>query len=406
MRSIFAAYRAAFSGLPRQSWILALVAFVQRCGSMVLPFLALYLKRERGFTPEEAGRFIAIWGAGAIVGSYIGGRLSDALAPRTIQISSLVGGGVMFLVLGQMRTPLFIGIALFVTAIVLESLRPANMAAVAQASPKELRTRAFGLHRLAINLGVAIGPAFGGFLAVIDYGFLFLIDGFFCIAAGLTLALLSKAPPPRAPSDPGIPTASPWSDGVYLLFLFFMFISSLVFFQLEASFPLYLNERYGLPEDRIGLMYAVNTILIVLVEMMLVKRIENFPLLRTIAVGTVLTGLGFGLLPWGQSMGFAVFTVIVWTWGEMLSSPTMVSFASQRASDANQGRYLGLLTMAFAVGFVIAPLGGTAIYQRIGGDVVWHVAFAISMISAGGLMLVEKLAASAPQRAPTAAAEQ
>jgi MFS family permease len=405
-RSIIAAYRAAFSGLSKESWILALVAFVHRSGNMVLPFLALYLKRERGFTAEQAGRFIAMYGAGAIFGAYLGGRLSDAFSPRSIQIGALILGGMMFILLGQMETPLYIGVTLFFTAVILDALRPANMAAVAEASPRELRTRAFGLQRLAINLGVTIGPALGGFLAVRDYSFLFLVDGGMCITAGITLAILSKPKRVRSESDPRIAAGSPWRDGVFLTFLFFVFVSALVFFQLEASFPLYLNEHYGLPEDRIGLMYAVNTILIVVFEMVLVRRIERWPVMRPIALGVLLSGIGFGLLPWGDTMAFAVFTVVIWTWGEMLSSPTMTSFVSSRASDANQGRYMAMLTISFAVAFVIAPIAGTAIYQRLGGDAVWHVAFAVSAIAAGGLMLVEKLAAVSPKPAPDGAAER
>jgi predicted MFS family arabinose efflux permease len=403
LRSIIAAYRAAFAGLSRECWILSLVAFVNRSGTMVLPFLALYLKRERGFTAEEAGQLIAVYGLGSMLGSYAGGLLSDLLSPKRVQVGSLILGGLMFFVLGRLSDPTSIAVALFAAAAINDALRPANMAAIANASTPETRTRAFGLNRLAINLGVTIGPALGGFLAVRDYSFLFVVDGGTCITAGVLMLVLSKGAPPRAPSAPGAPTTSPWTDLPFLGFLFFSVISGLVFFQLESSFPLYLNEHYGLPEDRIGLMYAVNTIMIVVLEMLLVRRIESWPLLRTIALGVVLTGVGFGLLPWGSSVGFVVLTVVVWTWGEMLSAPAMGSYVSSRASEENRGRYMGLFNISFALGFVIAPLAGTAIYSRYGGDYVWHVALATSIVAAAGLVLVERLTVSPPTRAPDAA---
>ncbi len=405
-RSIIAAYRAAFAGLPRDCWILALVALVNRSGTMVLPFLALYLTRERGFSAEQAGRFVALYGLGSMLGSYVGGRLSDVFSPRRIQIASLLLGGLMWFLLGQLRTPFSIGIALFCAAAILDALRPANMAAFAAASPPDRRTRAFALNRLAINLGVTVGPALGGFLAVRDYGLLFMVDGGTCIAAGLMMiVLLSDRPRPTA-SERSVPKASPWSDRLFIGFLVFGFVSSLVFFQLESSFPLYLNERYGLPEDRIGVMYAVNTILIVTFEMVLVRRVESWSLLKTIALGTLLNAIGFGLLPFGSTTGFVVFTVVIWTFGEMLSAPMMTSFVSSRASDANRGRYLGMFNIAFASGFVLAPIAGTSIYQRLGADQVWYLTFVVGVVSAAGLFLLDRLNASAPRPAPTDAVEQ
>src|SRR5688572_16257380 len=139
----------------------------------------------------------------------------------------------------------------------------------------------------------------------------------------MLLAIMSRNAPKRPDTDPDLATTSPWRDLPFLGFLFFAVISGLVFFQLDASFPLYLNEHYSFPENRIGLMYTVNTIMIVALEMVLVRRLESWPMLRAVALGVVLNGVGFGLMPWGSSLGFAVLTVMIWTWGEMLQAPFM-----------------------------------------------------------------------------------
>lgn len=390
LRSIFDAYRAAFAGLPRTSWILALVTFVNRSGTMVLPFLALYLTRERQMSAQEAGWFISLYGLGGMAGAYLGGWLADRFKPKRVQTFALLGGGVCYVVLGQLRAPWAIGGMLVLAASVMESYRPANYAAVAASCPKERRLRAFGLNRLAANLGVAVGPAVGGFLALRDYRLLFLVDGATCILAGALLAALLELPAARPSSDQGAPTASPWRDPIFLAFLATMFCAALIFFQIDGTFPLYLEHAYGLKEDSVGFVFTLNTLMIVALEMIITKRMEALRPLRVIAFGMVFFAVGFGLLPYGSSLAFVLGTVVVWTVGEMVTMPIMTAFASARAGDDNRGRYMGLYSITFALAFVTAPLLGTAIYEHVGPSAVWHFALMLGGIVAGLALLLDR----------------
>ena len=69
VRRLASAYRAAFSGLPKEVWLLALGAFVNRSGTMVLPFLSLYLTSRLGMSAVEAGRVLALPMSNAVVAS-------------------------------------------------------------------------------------------------------------------------------------------------------------------------------------------------------------------------------------------------------------------------------------------------------------------------------------------------
>src|SRR6478672_3798324 len=188
-------YRNAYTGLTKSIWWLSLVIFVNRCGTMVIPFLTVYLT-FKGFSLEEAGYVMAAFGAGAIVGSYIGGRLTDKFGFFYVQFFSLLMNGILFIVLGQMHTILQFVVCIFILSSLGESFRPANAAAIAHYSTEDNRIRSYSLNRLAINLGWSIGPAIGGLLASINYSWLFIVDGATCIAASL---LLYKVLPPVKP---------------------------------------------------------------------------------------------------------------------------------------------------------------------------------------------------------------
>src|SRR5436190_8835875 len=182
-------YRDAYSGLSRQMWWLALVMFINRSGTMVIPFLTVYLT-SKGYTLAQAGYVMAAFGCGSILGGYLGGRLTDRFGYYYVQVFSLLLNGILFIVLGQMQTLLQFTICIFVLSSLGESFRPANSAAVAAYSNESNRTRCYSLNRLAINMGWAIGPAIGGVLASINYHLLFWVDGITCIIASFLLYLL------------------------------------------------------------------------------------------------------------------------------------------------------------------------------------------------------------------------
>lgn len=382
-------YRQAYSGLPRPVWMLCAVAFVNRCGMMVLPFLALYLTRELGRSRTEVGWILALWGAGGMVGSLAGGWAADRLGLIRTQALSLWGAGAGFLVLSQLRSLPALGAGLFVVAAVSDALRPANLAAVAAAAPPQVRTRALGLLRLAANAGLAVGPAVGGALALMSYLWLFVADAATSWAAAALLVAgmrgerRREAEERRAPRALA-PTRSPLADGPFLLLLVLVFLLTLVLFQVWSTLPLYLRESYRLEEDRIGLLLALNTAVIVLVEMVLLRLVEGLSPTRVSAAGAFLLCGGFALMPLGGAFAWAAVTVVVWTFGEMLVLPFTNTLVAQRAGPGNLGRYMGLYMVAFSLSAAVAPVAGTAIWDRWGADALWWAAGALGVLLAVG----------------------
>ena len=293
-------YKQAYKGLTRNIWLLSIVMLINRSGTMVLAFLTLYNKKL-GYTIEQGGWVVAIYGIGAFVGAFIGGKLSDTFGFYKIQFGALFFGGILFIVLGQMDSYLSICICTFVLSMVNESFRPANATAIAHYSTPKNRTQSFSLVRLAINLGWGVGIALGGFLASINYHLLFWVDGFTNISAAFMLLIIlpsisleqQKKPSADVPFVAGLKKIpSPFKDHSFLYFLGFIILFASCFFQLFTTVPIFFKENLHLNEFWIGVVMAINGILISMFEMLIVFKLEGRkPYLLFIALGTMLMGL-------------------------------------------------------------------------------------------------------------------
>jgi MFS family permease len=310
-----------------------------------------------------------------MAGAWLGGLGSDRFGADRTMAASLIASGAWFVFLGLQREIWAIGLGVLGLAITADAFRPAVMASMADRAPEALRVRAFALLRLALNLGLTVGPAMGGLLAVRGYLWLFLVDAVTSWAAAIVLFLAPRAVASTGPTAATAPRTdgSPWSDGPFVAVLALTFGIAAVFFQIISTVPLYLREAYGLREDVIGALLGLNAAIVVLFEMVLVHWAERRARIRLIALGCFLICAGFGLMPFGSSLAYAALTIVVWSIGEMLSLPLINALVADRAARGQRGRYMGLYTMSFSAAFVLAPAAGTWIYDHLGADQVWHV---------------------------------
>jgi predicted MFS family arabinose efflux permease len=387
-------YRKAYAGIPRPIWWLSLVILVNRAGTMVIPFLTVYLTGN-GYTLREAGLVMATFGLGALLGGYIGGQLTDRFGSFSVQLVSLFFNGVFFIILGQMHSLWSIAACVFALSTIGESFRPANAAAIAAYSEDSNRTRSYSLNRLAINLGWSVGPAVGGVLASINYGLLFWVDGGTCIVAAALLYRFLRVPGQAKTKRSQEPEAgapvSAYRDTTFLTAMFFLMIIGFCFFQLFSIIPVYYKEAVHLSEFAIGWVLASNGLVIALVEMVLIYHLEN----RRAAIvymttGTVLTGLSFLALSAGALPVFVLVSMLFVTVGEMLLFPFTNQFWVSRTTPANRGRYAALYTMSFAVAHILAPLVGSALALRWGFAALFRIDFLLCVLAAFGFLWMRK----------------
>lgn len=390
-------YQNAYSGLSKSAWLLSLVMLVNRSGTMVVPFMTIYLTQpSMGYSIGQAGIVMGIFGFGAVCGGFIGGRLTDRFGFQRIQWVTLAGGGLLFMVLGQMKSYPLICICTFLLSVVNEAFRPANSTAIAHYSREENRTRSYSLNRLAVNLGWAVGGAIGGILASIDYHLLFWVDGATNLLAVLLLRRFLPMKGASAPVRPvtvrDTPVLSPYRDTIYLRFIAYVIVFGCGFFQLFSTLPVYYKNALHMPDYMIGLLMTLNGLLITVLEMVLVFKLEGKrENLFYIFYGVSGVGLSYvllNILP--LSLYAAFFCMILTTLGEICSMPFMNSFWIGRTSVTNRGQYAGLYTIAWSVAQVIGPICGSQIAEHAGFSVLWWIVGVVCVCAAIGFRYLQQ----------------
>jgi len=387
-------YVKAYAGISPPVWMLSLVLLINRSGSMVLPFLSIYLSNELGFSLGQTGIVLSMFGAGSLVGSLAGGYLTDKFGSFRVQLFSLVVGGAGFFLLFEMKTFAGLAAGFFLLTTVTDMLRPANATAVSEHALPENMVRAFSLNRMAVNLGYAIGPAVGGFLAVRGYKLLFYVDGATCMLAGLLFFVYFYNKSPRrsanelSEGETAEPNTSPYRDLRFLAFGVLTAGFAVVFFQIFNTLPIYYRDVYSLPENQIGWILGFNGLIVFLVEMPLVHALgSRFSLRRVVSIGSVLAGLSYIILTASGTIAALYFSMAVLSISEILVMPYLTTYTVTKAGKRNRGKYLGFYSMTYSAAFIVAPLLGTYLIKVSGFDALWYSMFGLSVVVAAGFLL-------------------
>lgn len=361
----FNKYIDNFRGFSREIWILTLITFINRAGTMVLPFLSKYLKEDLHFSYNEVKWILISFGLGSIVGSWLGGKLSDKIGFYKIMIFSLMTSGIAFFGLQFVTSFEGLLVAMFFIMVIADMFRPAMFVSLGAYAKPENRTRALTLVRLAINLGFAAGPALGGLLIMsVGYKGLFWVDGATCILAISIFWLLVKEKKKSKYSDkehPGeILTYSVFKDRPFWIFLGATLITGILFFQLFTTIPLYHKEQFNLSELQTGLLLTLNGVLIFFLEMPIVSYIERHKInkLKVITLGCLAMAISLYLLLVNQWAGILIIMMLFMTFGEMFVFPFSNSFAMSRAPKGHEGRYMAIFTMSYSTAHILSAEAG------------------------------------------------
>jgi predicted MFS family arabinose efflux permease len=389
MQALFAHYRNSFSNLNRNAWILSIAMFINRSGSMVLLFTSLYLTRDLHFTIGQAGLIMSFYGVGSVLGSYLGGWLTDRKSHFDIMVFSLIASGLILFLMLWVTSFAAIASVIFMYALASDMFRPANAAAIAGYSTPENRTRSVSLVRLAINLGFTVGPAIGGFIAFhFGYKLLFIIDASTSFAAAWMLfAYLPRNAQTTSHHDNIVlndRSTSAYRDYRYLFFILLVALWGTCFFQLFASVPQYFNKVCHYNEDTIGLLLALNGILVVVIEMPLVAILEKKKkIFSHIIKGTLCLPVAFAILMFGKGLIiFAVLYTLIITIAEILAMPFMMNYVLSRPKKERHGQYSALYSISFGLSIIAAPALGLGIADRFGFDIMFIFMISLSLVVA------------------------
>ena len=381
-----------YSGLkniPKNIWILSAATLINRAGTMVLPFIALYARQELDVSLGDAGLVLAFYGIGAFISAPFSGKLSDKIGALKLMTISLITTG-LFLFLYSVVTNFIWFLALtFVWAVISEAFRPASMSFISSEITSDRRKTAFALNRLAINLGMSIGPLVGGILSTINFHLLFYVDGLTSVAAGVFLIFSPWEKHETVEKETEITKqsiahekVSVFSDRRLLYFLLALIPVEIVFFQHIGAYPLFIVTGLGFSNAIFGYLIAVNTVLIIFIEVPLNDAMRNWEDWKSIGLGALLSGIGFGLMAFAQTIPPIVLLIVIWTFGEMIFFPSAGEYVAKIAPEKQRGEYMGYFQMSFSFSFMVGPWMGTQALELFGPFYLWTGCLVFGLISA------------------------
>lgn len=394
MKRLFYKYLNTFKGLSREVWWLALITLINRAGTMVIPFLSLYLNNDLGFSFTNIAWILSVFGLGAVAGSWIGGKLTDKIGFYRVMVYSLFATGIFFILLQYLTTLVGFCIGIFLVMLVADSFRPAMFVAMSAYSKPENKTRSVTLIRLAINLGFSAGPAVGGIIiTTMGYSGLFWVDGVTCVLA--TLLLINVLHPKKSKELDEVINENPKSvfkDKPFWLFFVAMAFFGIIFLQYFSTIPLYYNNVHSLSELEIGLLMGMNGLIIFLLEMPLIKWLENssYTQVGLMIFGALLVGGSFIVLIMTSWVGILIFGMLLMTIGEMIVFPFSNAFAMQRGKRGKLGEYMALYTIAFSISHVFGHNAGMQMIDNFGYDKTWIVMAILAIFCIIILVLLKK----------------
>ncbi len=401
LRTGLRTYISNFKGFRREVWILALITFINRAGTMVLPFLSKYLKENLHFTYGQVGWIMVAFGLGSMLGSWLGGKMSDKIGFYKVMIFSLFTSGILFFVLQYITSFWGLCFGMFAIMAVADMFRPAMFVSLGVYARPENRVRALSLVRLSVNLGFAAGPTLGGLIILgMGYQALFWVDGSSCILAILIFALTVKEKKKitlsiEEKSQISI-QKSIYKDKPFWLLLFIIFVVAMVFFQLFTTLPLYHHEKFGLTEFQTGLLLSFNGLLVFMFEMPIVSLLERKKAnrIKNILYGALCVSAGYYILLLDAWVFILVISIVLLSFGEILAFPFSNAVALNRAPKGQEGQYMGFYTMSFSLAHIACSKTGLDIIAHFGYLTNWIFMGSLGMLAVFCCIWLQRLLAA------------
>jgi predicted MFS family arabinose efflux permease len=366
------------------AWVLAALIFISRLSAMAKLFMALYLRQALGFSFETVGWLLSGYGAGLLIGSMGGGVLSDHFSTAWLTALLLFTSVWILLLLGLViDVPWLAGLLLF-SGVLDGAIRTLHQRLILEYCHVKRRARAQSLSRVAINLGMAIAGVVGGVLAQADFRWVFFVSAAMTLLA-LVWFVRSTIHRDVLLSDEVSATAldagSPFKDKLFLWLLAASGLLGLAFEPVYSMLGNYLLDYYRLGAEGVGWQFALNALLVVLLQIPLSHCSESWGARRQLLAGAFLLAFGLGILPLGSGTLFVCLSTVVWTVGEILFMPTLNVLVMQRAQVGRSGLYFGLFSMCWGMSALLSPTLGGQLYGYFGGHSVWIASAVLAMCS-------------------------
>jgi len=385
---------------PRQFWVLVMSSFVDRLGgAMLFPFFTLYMTKKFGISMTQVGVIFGMFALSSVVGSMIGGALTDRLGRKGMVLFGLVMSALSALLMGITNQIEYFVLVAILVGMLADSGGPAQQALVADLLPENKRAEGFGILRVVFNLAVVIGPLIGGLMASRSYLLLFIAD---TITSSLTALLVyftlhetwhpkedGKAEESLLQTFVGYGKAL--ADKAFVWYLIASALMVLVYMQMNTTLAVYLRDIHSVNERGFSYILSLNAAMVVLFQFPITRWIERYRPLIVMTAGTLLYALGFALYGFTSLYFMFLAAMVIITIGEMFVSPVGQSIVTRLAPEDMRGRYMAVFGFSWVIPYAIGPFLAGLVLDNLNPNVLWYAAGILGLIAAGGYYTLEWL---------------
>ena len=391
-------FRNTIDEYPRTFWTLMGASFVDQLGRFLLfPYFSLYITSEFGVGLTEVGILFAIFSTASMVGSFIGGAVSDRFGRKTMLLFGLITSATSSLLMAIVDDlNVFYVLAGFV-GLLSNAGGPAQQAMIADILPAKRLSEGYGVHRVVFNISATAGPAIGGLLASIDFFWLFIFDA---ITSLITALIVFRVIPETKPeADASVSEESlrqtvggyrkVFRDAPFMLYTFISILVTIVYVQMNSTMPVFLNSEQGIPPTGYGALLSMNAFIVVLFQFWVTRRVASRAPMLMMALGTIFYAVGFGMFGFGSTFAYFVAAMIVITVGEMIVAPVGQALVARFSPETMRGRYMAVFGFTWGISFTIGPLLASLITDNIGPNWVWYGSFGLGIIGVIGYLWLQ-----------------
>lgn len=369
---------------PRAFWYLVSINIIGWAGRIVSPFLTLYLSSQLNFDPVTIGIIFSFYGIGGIFSVVTSGVLSDQFGPRIVLITSLVSTGIVSILFTQFTHVIIIGLLTFAFGFTTQAMLPSYHALISFNAPKSKMRKSFSISTIAGNLGFALGPIVAGILAGINFKYVFYLEATLVTVATLITVFLVPNPEKQI----GLLAAGSnffkslnlvLKDRIFVSFTLATICYIALYKQVQTTMPLVMEEQ-GLSAGLYGIILTCNGTIVVLTQLIADKTTKAMTPGTVVALGALITSLGFGVQIFAHDLATYIIACVVWTIGELFHFAISNNIAAALAPPGFRGRYLGVFSTYYGVANIFGPTIGAFIYGLIGSMGLWIICMALGLL--------------------------
>jgi MFS family permease len=408
---MFTRLNKIYREFPRLFWVVVAVRFIDGIGGTLLfPFFALYITQKFGVGMTQAGILLGMSSLFGLVGSMVGGALTDKFGRKQLILFGLVFSAISTLGFGLVNDFNILYPLVIVVGLLSSVSHPAHEAMIADILPENKRQEGFGILRVVGNLSWIIGPTIGGFLANINFFYLFVIDSIIsCLVAMIIYRTIPETKPQPHAHEKGesfLQTVIGYRivlrDSAFVSFIIANILMLLVYQQMYGSLSVYLRDNHGINPQGYGFLMTSSAITVVLFQFWLTRTIKHRPPFLLMAFGTIFYMVGFFLFGIFTTFILFALNIVIITIGEMIVVPTSQALIAGFAPEAMRGRYMAMAGLSWAIPSTIGPGAAGYILDNYNPNLLWYIGGALCGLSILAYYALHLRLGAKPEFAPAA----